>query len=57
MLLSTYSQTENGEDPLVSVGELLNHVMTIRGKILESRTNDDPLLSLPVCMYKTPSVC
>ena len=30
-------------------------MITIRGHILVSRTNDDPLL--PVCMYKTPSVC
>ena len=44
MLLSTYSQTENGEDPLVFFVEPLNHVITIRGQILVSRTNDDPLL-------------
>ena len=30
-------------------GELLNHVITIRGQILVSRTNDDPLLSLSSC--------
>ena len=44
MLLSTYSQSENGEDPLVFFGEPLNHVITIHGQILVSRTNDDPLL-------------
>ena len=55
LLLSTYSQTESGEGPLFSFGEPLNHVIPIRGQILVSRTNDDPLL--PVCMYKTPSVC
>ena len=30
-------------------------MITLRGQILVSRTNDDPLLL--VCMYKTPSVC
>ena len=30
-------------------------MITIRGQILVSRTNDDPLH--PVCMYNTPSVC
>ena len=44
VLLSTYSQTENGEDPLVFFVEPLNHVITFRGQILVSRTNDDPLL-------------
>ena len=55
VLLSTYSQTENGEDPLVSFGEPLGHVITPRGEILVTRTDDDSCL--PVCMYKTPSVC
>ena len=45
VLLSTYSQTENGEDPLVFLGEPLKHLITIRGRILVSRSNDDPLLS------------
>ena len=44
VLLSTYSQSENGEDPLVFFGEPLNHVITMHGQILVSRTNDDPLL-------------
>ena len=31
MLLSTCSQTENGQDPLVTFGEPLVHVITLRG--------------------------
>ena len=49
VLLSTYSQTENGEDPLVS---LVNHVITTRGRILVSRTNDDAPAPPPVCRLK-----
>ena len=32
VLLPTYSQTDNGEDPLVSFGEPPNHMIAIRGK-------------------------
>ena len=56
VLFSTYSQTENGEDPLVSFGEPLNHVITIRGQILVSRTNDDPCLPPCVCTKRSPCV-
>ena len=59
VLLSTYSQTENGEDPLVFFGEPLNHVITIRGQILVSRTNDDPCVftKRPPCVNaKRPRV-
>ena len=52
VLLSTFSQTENGEDPLVS---LVNQVIAIRGHILVSRTHDDPCI--PVCMYKKIPPC
>ena len=51
MLFSTYSQTENGEDPRVSLVDLWGQVMTLRGQILVSRTDDDPLS--PVCPFKT----
>ena len=45
MLLSTYYQTENGEDPLVSLVDLWGQVITIRGQILVSSTDDDRLLT------------
>ena len=43
VLLSTCSQTENGEDPRVSFGEPLEHVITLRVQILVCRTGDDLL--------------
>ena len=43
VLLSTYSQTESGKDPRVSLVDLWGQVMTPRGQILVSRTDDDPL--------------
>ena len=63
VLLSTYSQTENGEDPLVSLVDLWGQVMTIRGQILVSSTDDDPLPSVcgsktsPCERSKRPRVC
>ena len=55
VLLSTYSQTENDEDPMVSLVNLWGQVMTIRGQILVSSTDDDPLPS--VFGFKTSPVC
>ena len=54
VLLSTYSQTENGKDPRVSLVDFWGQVMTLRGQILVGRTDDDPLLL--VCGFKT-SLC
>ena len=49
VFLSTYSQTGNGYDPLVSLVDLWGQVMTIRGQILVSRIDDVP----SVCGFKT----
>ena len=51
VLLSTYSRTESGYDPRVSLVDLWGQVMTLRGQILVSRTDDDPLP--PVCGFKS----
>ena len=37
--------------------EPLNHVITIRGQILVSRTDDETLTLTVVCPFKTLSVC
>ena len=51
VLLSTFSQSESGSDPRVSLVDLWGQVMTLRWQILVSRTDDDPLP--PVCGFKT----
>ena len=43
VLFSTYSQTENVQDPRVSLVNLWGQVITLRGQILASRTGDDTL--------------
>ena len=57
MLFSTYCQTDNGKDPVVTFGELLKHVITLCGQSSVRGTDGDPpplsLLS-PVCKLKTP---
>ena len=55
VLLSTSSQTENGEDPRVSKVNLWGQVMTIRGQILVSSTDDDPPVH-PCVESKRPRV-
>ena len=37
VLFSTYSQTLNGQDPVLASGETLEHVETLRGPILVNR--------------------
>ena len=51
MLFSIYSQTGKWERSKSFFGELLKHVITVRGKMLVSRTDDDSLP--PVCGFKT----
>ena len=51
MLFSTYFQTCNLFDPVVTFGEPQKHVITVRGRILVSRIDDDPVR--PVCGFKT----
>ena len=59
MLFSIYSQTEKWERSKSFFGEPLKHVVTVRGQILVSRTDDDPLPSrvwiqnVPVCAFIT----
>ena len=53
MLFSIYSQTENVQDPRVSLLNLWGRVRTLRGLFMVSRTGDDH----PVCRFKNASVC
>ncbi len=60
VLFSTYSQTWNLQDPVVTFGEPLGHVITPCGQILVSRTDDEPppprrvsIQNVPVCTFKT----
>ena len=48
MLFSIYSQTENVQDPRVSLLNLWGRVRTLRGLFMVSRTGDDH----PVCRFK-----
>ena len=58
MLFSTFSQTWNLKNPMVTFGEHLKHVITPRGHILVSRTDDDSLPSpAPRVSIQNSSVC
>ena len=55
MLFSIYSQTCKWDRSKSFFGEPLKHVITVRGQILVSRTDDDPLWiqNVPVCTGTT----
>ena len=53
MLFSICSQTENVQDPRVSLVNLWGRVRTLRGLFMVSRTGDDH----PVCRFKKTPPC
>ena len=52
MLFSINSQTENAQDPRVSLVNLWGQVITLRGQILVSRTGDATLNVLWLCVVR-----
>ena len=56
LLFSTDSQTENVQDPRVSLVNLWGKVITPRGQILLSRT-DDATLRVMCCVLCVCSLC
>ena len=57
VVVDHFSNLKLVRSPRVSVGEPLKHVITIRGQILVSRTDDDPPPATPCVHLKRARVC